>query len=65
MTTYHYTIFYTNPRSIINKHKQFQSLAYSKSFDIIALTEIWLTNSIYDSEILPTNYTLFYKDCPS
>jgi len=45
LPNYHYTIFYTNPRSIINKLKQFQSLIYSKFFDIIALTEIWLTNS--------------------
>jgi len=44
---------------------KFQSLIYSKSFDIIALTETWLTNSIYDSEILQTNYTLFRKDRPS
>ena len=38
---------------------------YSKSFDIIALTEIWLTDSLFDNEILPTNYTIFRKDCSS
>ena len=56
------SIFYTNPRSIVNKLQQFQSLVYSKSFDIIALTETWLTDSIFDNEILPTNYTIFRND---
>jgi len=53
LPNYHYTMFYANPRSIVNKLKQFQTLVYSKSFDIIALTETWLTNSIYDSETYP------------
>jgi len=56
------SIFYTNPRSIINKLQQFQSLVYSKSYDIIALTETWLTDSVFDNEILPTNYIIFRKD---
>ena len=38
---------------------------YSKSFDIIALTETWLTDSVFDNEILPTNYAIFRKDCSS
>ena len=38
---------------------------YSKSFDIIGLTETWLSDGIFDNEILPCNYTLFRKDRPS
>ena len=56
---------YTNPRSIVNKLLNFQSLVYSKSFDIIGLTETWLSDCIFDNEILPCNYTLFRKDRPS
>ena len=35
---------------------------YSKSFDIIALTETWLTDSVFNNEILPINYKIFHKD---
>jgi len=35
---------------------------YSKSYDI---TETWLSDTIYDAEILPYNYTIFRKDRPS
>ena len=30
-----------------------------------ALKETWLTDSLFDNEILPTNYTIFRKDCSS
>ena len=56
---------YANPWSIVNKLKQFQSLVYSKTPDIIGLTETWLNENIFDNEILPSNYTLFRKDRPS
>jgi len=60
-----YPIFYANPRSIVNKLEEFQSLVYSKSYDIISLTETWLSDTIYDSEFLPYNYNIFRKDRPS
>ena len=59
------SVLYINPRSIVNKLKQFQSLVYSKSLDLIGLTETWLNEYIFDNEILPSNYTLFRKDHPS
>ena len=59
------SVFYTNARSIVNKLKDFQSLVYTKSFDIIGISETWLTDNIYDNEILPTGYTIFRKDRPS
>ena len=31
-------------------------------FKIVAITENWLSKSIYDSEILPYNFVLFHKD---
>ena len=38
---------------------------YSKSLDLIGLSETWLNKNIFDNEILPSNYTLFRKDRPS
>lgn len=55
------SVLYTNPQSIANKLKQFWSLVYSKSPDIIGLTETWPNENIFDNEILPSNYTLFCK----
>ena len=47
-----------NIRSIVNKLNQFQHFIYSRSFDIIT----WLSNKIFDNEILPTNYSIIRKD---
>ena len=58
--------YYINARSIVNKLDKFQSLTYASSFDIIGVTETWLTNEIFDNEIiLPSCYILFHKDRPS
>ena len=53
------SFYYTNcnSRSIVNK---LQSLAYSKLFDVICLTETY--SIYYDNEILPSNYKLFRHD---
>lgn len=56
------SVLYTNARSVVNKLKDFRSLVYAKSFDIIGISETWLTNNIYYNEILLLNYTLFCKD---
>ena len=58
------TTIYTNAyaRSIVNKLEQFQSLVYSKSPNIIAVTETRLNEYIFDDKIFPCNYTLFCKD---
>ena len=44
---------------------KFQSFIYSHNFDVIAITETWLSNSIFDNEILPTNYKIYRNDCGS
>ena len=41
---------------------KFQSLIYSSNYDIVFVTETWLTDFIFDQEILPTNYRIFRKD---
>ena len=43
----------------------FQSYVYSSDFDVICLTETWLSDFIYDQEILPTNYNIYRRDRPS
>ena len=53
-----------NARSLQNKMKFFQSLVYSKSFDIIAVTETWLSNSTFSNEILPLGYQVYRRDRP-
>ena len=45
-----------------NKLTQFQHLVYSKLPSLVAVTETWLTNYVYDSEILPTGYNIFRRD---
>ena len=35
---------------------------YSSSLDLIALTETWLKNYIYNNELIPTNYTVYRND---
>ena len=65
MNTKSISFFYTNFRNIVNKFQQFQSLVYSKSFDIIGLTETWLSDSIFNNEILPSNFTMYRQDCQS
>ena len=52
-------------RSLVNKLSLFQSYVYSSDYDVICLTETWLTESIFDQEILPTNYNIYRKDRPT
>ena len=56
---------YLNIRSLVNKLSLFQSYIYSSNFDVIYLTETWLSESIFDQEVLPTNYNIYRKDRPS
>ena len=40
----------------------FQKLVYSENFDVVALTEKWLTNSVSDNEILDVGYSTYRTD---
>ena len=51
-----------NTRSIVNKLTQFHSLIYSHDYDIIAITETWLSDYLLDQEIIPTGYIIYHKD---
>ena len=39
-----------------------QSFVYSSSFDVICITETWLSDFIYDKEILPYKFTFYRRD---
>ena len=51
-----------NAHSIVNKLDYIQSYIYSKSADIICITETWLYDSILNTEIFPHNYTIYRRD---
>ena len=52
-------------RSLVNKLSLFQSFVYSNDFEILCVCETWLSDNIYDHEILPVNFVLYRKDRPS
>ena len=51
-----------NERSLVNKLSKFQSFVYSNPIDVYYTTESWLSNSIFDTEILPSGYSIYRKD---
>ena len=51
-----------NARSLKNQLRNFQSYVYSNDFDVIAITETWLTKHIYTNELLPCGYNVLRKD---
>ena len=56
------TIALWNTRSLVSSINFFQSLVYSRSYDIICITETWLHKNITDSEILPSDYVIHRRD---
>ena len=45
-----------------NKLSFFQFLLYSKSYDILSVSETWQSSHTLDGEILPTGYTIYRQD---
>jgi len=45
-----------------NKLTTFQNFVYTFDYDIIGLTETWLTDAVLDNEILPVNYSIYRTD---
>ena len=58
----HINICYFNARSLINKLSRFQSFILSSNFDIVCVTETWLSESFFDQEILPPNFIIYRND---
>ena len=51
-----------NSRSIVKQLSKFQSFAYTSPHKIFAITETWLTDCVYDNEILPSGFNIHRKD---
>ena len=51
-----------NSRSLVNKLSKFQAFVYSTNYSIICVSETWLSNHIFDNEILPNGCTIYRKD---
>ena len=54
-----------NARSLFNKILSFLSFVYSSEYSIYYICETWLSDFVYDHEILPANFTVYRKDRPS
>lgn len=53
---------YFNARSIVNKLQDLELCIKDENYDIIGITETWLTDKILDSEICMEDYTLLRRD---
>ena len=42
--------------------ERFQNFVYSEDLDIVCVNETWLSNNVYNAEILHSGYTIFRKD---
>jgi exonuclease III len=51
-----------NIRSIVNKLSNFQSFVYTSDFNVFCISESWLSSSIYDHEVLHSDYVLYRND---
>lgn len=51
-----------NARSIMNKLEELELFASEEKFDILAITETWLTENIVNSEVSLEGYTMLRRD---
>ena len=49
----------------MNKLSKLQSFVYASDFNVLCITETWLSDHISDGEILPSDFVLYRKDRPS
>src|SRR3989442_5504981 len=55
-------VIYCNARSLRNKIDELRIMAQDYNPDIIGIVETWLTDNIYDSEIIIENYNMIRID---
>jgi len=56
------TVYLWNARSIVNKLNNFSSFVYTSKYKVYGITETWLSDHIYNNEILPIDYVIYRKD---
>ena len=55
-------VYLWNARNIVNKLSDFSSFVYASNYNVYRITETWLSDHIYDNEILPSDYVIYRKD---
>ena len=55
-------LYYQNVRGLRTKTKEFFLAVIDNDYDIIVLTETWLSSDIYDAELFSANYVVFRYD---
>ena len=55
-------IFYQNVRGLNRKTHKFFTNCCDMSFKLIALTETWLNDSVFNSELFPDCYNVIRRD---
>ena len=56
------SMFLWNSHSLVKKLSAFQSFIYSSSIHFLAITGTWLSDFNLDSDIISSNYIIFYTD---
>ena len=51
-----------NSRSFVSKLSTFQSFVFSTGYNLICVTETWLSDHIFDHEIIPSQYSIYRND---
>nr|CAH7720100.1 unnamed protein product [Callosobruchus chinensis] len=55
-------MYYQNVRGLRTKTNTLLNATYSSTYDLIALSETWLDDSIYDAELINSDYNIFRCD---
>ena len=55
-------VYLWNARNIVNKLSDFSSFVYASNYNVYGITESWLSDHIYDNEILLSDYVIYRKD---
>lgn len=58
----HISVYYQNTRGLITKSAEIFNNTASCNFDIIALSETWLNDSVFNSEIIFNDYNIYRAD---
>ena len=58
-------LFVFNAHNLFNKISPFLSFVYSSEINIYCICETWLSDFVYDCEIILVNFTIYRKDRPS
>ena len=56
------TTIIDNTQSIKSKNQMIWKVIDTRKPEIVVVSETWLSNSIHNSEILPTNYEVYHQD---